>query len=80
VGPAGRDPRLDVAGKPHLALPQIGGRGREVGAAGKLVDALAAYAAEADTDLVGSHEADRLSHARDYMRETTMNARQELVA
>ena len=71
MGAALRDPLLHVLGEPHLAGLQRGGRRGEAGAAGDLVDPLAADTAEADPDLVSTHEADRLCHARDYSDTTS---------
>nr|BFE68502.1 hypothetical protein GCM10020092_018030 [Actinoplanes digitatis] len=64
-------PGLDVLGHPDLALREIGdGRG-EVRPARDLVCALATHSAQADTDLVRTHQSDRLScHMIDRRRMT----------
>jgi hypothetical protein len=55
---------VDVVGSPDLALREVCTRMGEVGAAGDLVDALAADSAEADADLMGADESDLgCSHA-----------------
>ncbi len=64
-------PGLDVLGQPHLALGQIRDGLGKVRTAGDLVRPLTAHTAQADTDLVCAHEADRLhSHMIDRRRGT----------
>ena len=64
-------PRLDVVGRPHLALGQVGDRLREVGTTGDLVRTLPTDATEANADLVCAHEPDRFHcHMIDRRRET----------
>lgn len=52
------DPVVDVVGSPNLALREIGYGLGKVGAAGDLVDALPADAAQAEADLMGADEMD----------------------
>jgi hypothetical protein len=64
-------PRLDIVGRPHLALRQVGERLREVGTAGDLVCPLTTDPAQADANLVRAHEPDRFHcHMIDRRRET----------
>ena len=64
-------PRLDVLGRPDLALGQVRDGLREIGTAGDLVSTLPADPTQADTDLMRAHKSNRLhSHEINRRRET----------